>query len=86
MKHSDRGSWVASGISGICVLAAIVLLLKVCGNCYPEMVRVVRDVLGGVDNSPVREAFRVMEDGLEAGASIRDTVKETVQVIFEKTN
>ncbi len=69
-------------ISSLCVLAALGLLAATCLYCYPSLEGKLRQAVAGLEDSPVREAFAVMADGLEAGESVRDTMDMTVQVLF----
>ena len=66
-------------LSGIYLLGALILLLWVCGNCCPQL----RRVITGMEDSPLRQAFGVLSEGLESGVPVRDTVERTVQVFFE---
>ena len=69
-------------MSTISLLFAVAALLAVFRYCYPELERDVRNVIGGLEISPVRQAFHTMADGLEGGAPIKETVQETVKVLF----
>lgn len=87
MKGSDavekkRGSGLASFFSGLCVLAALVLLLGVFGYCYPSVQAGIKDILGGMENGAVRQAFGTLADGLEDGETIRETLARSAQVLF----
>ncbi len=77
-----RGSKFAAFLSGVYVLAALLLLLGVCGHCYPAVEEKLKEVVTGEETSPVRQAFGVLADGLESGDPIRETVADTVQVLF----
>jgi len=64
--------------SGVYLLAAVVLLLCVCGYCYPQT----RQVFAGLEESPVRQAFGTLAEGLEAGEPVRTTMTDAVQVLI----
>lgn len=64
--------------SGVYLLAAVVLLLCVCGYCYPQA----RQVFAGLEESPVRQAFGTLAEGLEAGEPVRTTMTDAVQVLI----
>ena len=74
----------ASFFSGLCVLAALVLLMGVCGYCYPAVYGEIRAVFGGVENGSVRQAFGVLADGLESGESVRETLAQSAQILFHE--
>lgn len=71
-----------SFLSCISVIFSFVALLLVVRYCCPELEENLRNVIGGVDTAPVRQAFHVMADGLEAGIPVKETVKEAVQVFI----
>ena len=75
----DPGRFM-SFLSGISVILSFLALLLVVRYCCPELEEDIRSVIGGVDTAPVRQAFHVIADGLEAGMPIRDTVKSAVQI------
>ena len=78
MKEPCR---LASFLSVISVIFSFVALLLVVRYCYPELEENLRNVIGGVDTAPVRQAFHIMADGLEAGLPIKETVREAVQIL-----
>ena len=82
MDEPKRENKLLSFLSGLMVLGAVVLLVHVCGSCYPAMEHQVRQVLGGLDQGPAKQAFHVMAEGLESGESIKETLQDTVQVLF----
>ncbi len=73
---------LANFFSGIYVLLALVLLLRVCSYCYPSVQREIKAVLGGMEGGAVRQAFGVLAEGLESGEPIRETFAQSVQVLF----
>lgn len=73
-------------LSGLALLLSVICLLAVCHYCYPNVEQKAREVLGGMENSPARQAFHTMAEGLEAGEPVKQTLTETVQVLFGKTD
>lgn len=87
MDNEKKGNHgFLSFLSGVLVVCAIGLLIHVCRFCYPEADRQFREVLGGLENGAARQAFYVMAEGLEEGSPIKETMKETVQVLFGKAD
>ncbi len=80
MKGSGK---FAAFLSGLCVLAAVLLLVGVCGYCYPQMGDRLKEVVGGMEDGPVREAFGVLSEGLQDGQPIKETVAKTAEILFE---
>lgn len=74
----EKRSKFASWLSGAYLLVSILLLLWVCGICYPQ----VRHLVIGEENSPVRQAFGILAEGLEAGEPVRETVAESLQILI----
>ena len=68
------------------LLVAICLFLGVCGYCYPDAGMWTRAVIAGAEDSPVREAFNVLSDGLEEGLSIRDAAKSSVSALIDRAD
>lgn len=81
MKRSEGGK-VAAVLSGLSLLVSIMALVLVCRFCCPEMGTKLRQLVGGLEGSPVRQAFSVMADGLGEGEPVGQTLRETVQVLF----
>ena len=77
-KHSR----LVSVFAAIYLLAAALLLLSVCGDCFPVFGRRVRNAVLGGEESPVREAFSVLADGLESGEPVKDAVTASIEVLF----
>lgn len=78
----EKKPYLATFLSGIYVLAACLLLLGVCRYCYPALGGQVRDALTGLEDSPVREAFGVLAEGLETGMPLKETLGETAEILF----
>lgn len=76
------GNKLAAVCSWISLAISIAALVLVCRNCCPELGGELRRVLGGLEDSPVRQAFSVMADGLGSGAPVKDTMRDTAQVLF----
>lgn len=79
-QTSSRGSF----LGGLCVTLLMLLLLLVCSYCYPDLEEKASDWVMGLDTGPVREAFRIVSEGLEEGAPIRDTVSDAMDTLLEK--
>lgn len=82
MERSVKNSRLGAVISGVFVLAALMLLLCVCGYCYPALQEECREIIGGMETGSVRRAFGVLADGLQNGDAIRETFAHTVEVLF----
>ena len=86
MNDKKKGSWVMGICSIVYLMVAICLLLGVCGYCYPAIGTWSKMIISGAEDSPVREAFHVLSDGLQSGAPIKDTALESLQVLFVDEN
>ncbi len=84
VEQTKRGSGLAVFISGLCVLLALLLLLCVCGYCYPSVQDTFREILGGVENGTVQQAFDVLADGLQNGEPVRETFAQTIDVLLHE--
>ena len=84
MEGNKRESSLPVFLSGLALLLSVVCLLAVCHYCYPDAERTIREVLGGMKDGPARQAFHTMAEGLEAGEPVKQTISETVQVLFGK--
>ena len=82
MEHRKKGSILSGVFSFLYLLAAIRLLLGVCGYCYPEAGERVRVAISGIEDNPVRAAFNVLSDDLENGKSIKDAALASLDVII----
>lgn len=83
-KHGGK-RWIHF-LSTIYITAAIWLLGVVCHICYPSVGQPIRTWMAGLEDSPVREAFSVLAEGLEKGSSVADAVSASVEVLMgEKT-
>lgn len=81
MEERRKGSWVASVCSVVYLLVAVSLLLGVCRYCYPAAGQWMQDAIAGAADSPVREAFGVLADGLEAGEPLKDAAQASFSVL-----
>lgn len=81
MEEKKKSSKVASFLSGLYIVFALCLLLGVCSHCYPAFGQRMRQVLGGWEESPVRQAFGTLTDGLEAGRPIKETFARSFEVL-----
>lgn len=84
MESKQRRHRLASFLSGIYLLAALLLTLGVCGRCCPALEEKMKQAVAGLEDGPVRQAFGTLADGLEEGKPIRQTMTETVQVLFDE--
>lgn len=82
MDERSRGSWLATVLSLFYVAAALVLLLGVCGYCYPELAQEAKTVLAGWEEGAVRQAFGTFSEGLEAGKPVKETLSESFEVLL----
>lgn len=78
----ERKSHLATFLSGIYLLAACLLLVGVLTHCYPEIGGRIKTAVTGLEQSPVRQAFGILADGLEAGEPFKETVSQSVQILF----
>ena len=65
------------------MLAAVGLLIYVCGTCYPEIGLHLRTWIGGLEGNPVQEAFLEVTEGLEGGRPVRETLSDAVYLLWE---
>lgn len=78
-----RKTGVFAGVcSVVYLLAAICLLLGVCGYCYPALGQWADAVIAGREDSPVREAFNTLSDGLEAGIPLKEAAQTSFAVLI----
>lgn len=82
MKEQQKGHGVLTFFSVLYILAALCMLLGVCSFCYPEIKTFFQQIFGGMEDSPVREAFGTLADGLEAGMPVKETVVATVEILL----
>lgn len=82
----QKGSNLATFLSLLYVAAALVLLLGVCGWCYPEFSQRAKEVLGGWENGQVRQAFSTLAEGLEAGEPVKETLSQSFEVLLGEEN
>lgn len=69
--------------SFVYLLTAIVLLLSVCGYCYPAINEWTQSVFTGAEDNPVREAFHVLSDGLETGVPWKEAAMTSFSVLVD---
>jgi len=67
--------------SVIYLLFAICLILGVCGRFYPEIGEKLRTVIEGSAESPVREAFGVLTEGLGKNEDVKDVLSRSYEVL-----
>lgn len=83
MEKRRKKSNLASILSGLYIVAALCLLFSVCSHCYPTFGQRLRQAIGGDENSPVRQAFGILTDGLEAEKPIRETFAATWDALID---
>lgn len=86
MKQTREKTGFAGAISYGLVLAALWLLVTVCGRCYTQTGQWVREQLTGLEHTPVREAFGTLTDGLEDGKPIGQVLHDSAMVFREKVH
>ncbi len=86
MDANKREGGLPVFLSGLALLLSVVCLLAVCHYCYPNIEEKAKEVLGGMKDSSARQAFHTMAEGLEAGEPVKQTLSETVQVLFGKAD
>ena len=82
MENKQTESGLKTFLSTIYILVALCLLVVVCIYCYPTVGQEVREIIGGWEDSPVREAFGTLADGLEAGLPVKETVAASFEVLI----
>lgn len=82
MEQKRKSSFLVVLFSTFYLLAALGLLLGVCGYCYPETGQWVQKVVAGVQDSPIRQAFGVLSDGLETGQTLKDAAQASFSVLM----
>ena len=65
------------------LFSAIILILGVCGYCYPESFGWIKEIIVGTEDSPVRDAFNMLSDCLELGEPIKDALYQSVSVLID---
>ncbi len=86
MEEKKKGSGVATFCSVVYILVALCLLLGVCGYCYPSFGQRLRETAGGWEDSPVRQAFGTLADGLEAGEPVKEAFAASFEVLTGGTD
>ena len=86
MEEKKKGSGVATFFAIVYMLVALCLLLGVCGYCYPSFGQRLRETAGGWDDSPVRQAFGNLADGLEAGEPVKEAFAAAFEVLTGETD
>ena len=82
MDETRKNCWIGTLCSFVYLLVAISLLLGVCGYCYPSMRNWTQSVIAGAEDSPVREAFHVLSEGLEDGVPLKDAAQASLSVLI----
>ena len=63
------------------LIFAISLLFGVCGYCYPQIGEKMKAVVGGAEDSPVREAFGVLAEGFVEYQPAKEVVARSYEVL-----
>ena len=82
MEDGKKGLFLAGFCSVVYLIVAVGLLLGVCGYCYPSAGQWIKAVVVGAEDSPVRTAFNVLSDGLEAGTPLKEAARDSVAVLI----
>jgi len=86
MDKTKKTGFFAAVFSLLYLMAAVGLLLGVCGHCYPGLGRWVDTLIAGNDDSPVRAAFNTLSDGLEAGVPLKEAAQTSFAVLIGDAN
>ncbi len=86
MEEKQKGSGAATFFSVLYIVAAICLLLGVCSHCYPAVGRELRLVIGGWEDSAVRQAFGTLADRLGEGEPVKEAFAESFEVLTGEKN
>lgn len=81
MEEKQKRSGLATFFSILYVLAAVCMLLGVCSYCYPAVGQELRKAAAGWEDSPVRQAFGTLTEGLEEGKPVKETVAASFEVL-----
>lgn len=81
MEGKKKGGGFAAFISAVYLIVSVVLLFGVCGYCYPKLGERAREVVAGVESSPVKEAFGVLADGFVENRPAKEVLTESYEVL-----
>ena len=81
MDPEKRKGGFKSFISGVYLVAAVCLLVGVCAHCYPDAGQRLRQAIAGAEDSPVREAFSVLAEGLGESRPVKEVLSESYEVL-----
>ena len=81
MEETKKTGGFKTLVSIVYLIFAISLLLGVCGYCYPQLGQHLREVIGGTQDSPVREAFGVLADGFVEYRPAREVIAQSYEVL-----
>lgn len=81
MRPEKRSGRFGAFISGVYLLASACLLLVVCAHCYPDAGARLREAFAGAEDSPVREAFSVLAEGLGESRPVKEVLSESYEVL-----
>ena len=83
MDEHKKTNRLMAFCSVVYLLSAVVLLLAVCGYCYPAVEQWTQAVIAGAEDSPVKEAFHVLSDGLESGVPWKEAASSSFSVLVD---
>ncbi len=81
MNPEKRSGRFKSFISAVYLVAAACLLFCVCAHCYPDAGQKLRQAIAGAADSPVREAFSVLAEGLGESRPVKEVLSESYEVL-----
>ena len=86
MGEPKKTGWGKAICSAIYLLLSVCLLVGVCMHCYPQAEEKLRQAIVGVADSPVKEAFSVLAEGLGESRPVKEVLGESYEVLIgEKT-
>jgi len=80
MKERRKPRKIRTILSTVYLLLAVCILLGVCGYCYPKVGEKARQVIAGATDSPMREAFGVLTDGLSQNRPVKEVLSQSYEV------
>ena len=81
MEGTKKSGGFKTLVSIVYLIFAISLLFGVCGYCYPQIGEKMREVIGGAEDSPVREAFGVLADGFVEYRPAKEVIAQSYEVL-----
>ena len=81
MKEPKKAHKIKTALSAVYLLLAVCILLGVCSYCYPQIGQKARQIIAGATDSPAREAFGVLTDGLSESRPVREVLARSYEVL-----